>query len=316
MADIDVSVIIPIKNISTEIDNIIREVSEKNNNINLEFIITDIGSDNKGMIASLDTINKYNLHGCVVKCGSENIGSALNFGISKAIGKYVTFLFPRRLYTDCLSDYFADAKDKNAEFVFGSLPLDSTKDMVIFNDISPTEILEGIILNKIPCDIASVLISTKILKERGIYFSEKLKIGYSEDFIYKVLLNSNTIVKSDTIMVRNTKLEPEKVALDTESTNLCFDKVDAMISLRDSIPLSHKDYKKIHRLFTGEKIPSTIFSCIDTLLKDNYTYKAIKQALKQRNYDELLTTNKYTSNALKRKIYTWKLTPGLYKYDR
>ena len=49
------------------------------------------------------------------------------------------------------------------------------------------------------------------------------------------------------------------------------------------------------------------------LLREGMGYSAVKNAIRLKGYETLLVSGKTTDSQLKRKIFTWKLMPWMYK---
>lgn len=63
MPDVDVSVVIPVKNIDKHISAILKNIAEQAKDINFELIVVDMRSSDKTMLSSLKTIKMHSLRG-------------------------------------------------------------------------------------------------------------------------------------------------------------------------------------------------------------------------------------------------------------
>ena len=97
-----------------------RSVVRQTNGIETEFILVDMGSDDGTPLECVQLIKNERLHGFVVQNGDSDVAAALNTGIQKASGTYISFVFARRLYADFLRGFFETAERTGADFVFGS----------------------------------------------------------------------------------------------------------------------------------------------------------------------------------------------------
>jgi rhamnosyltransferase len=88
MSDIDISVVIPVKNGEKYLDSMLKSVFSQDVNFKFEVIIVDSGSKDK----TLDTIKKYPVILYQIKEEDFNHGLTRNFGISKASGRYVILM--------------------------------------------------------------------------------------------------------------------------------------------------------------------------------------------------------------------------------
>jgi len=88
MSDIDISVVIPVKNGERYIESVLKAVFSQKSGSNFEVIIIDSGSKDK----TLDIIKNYPISLYQVKEEDFNHGLTRNLGISKALGRYVILL--------------------------------------------------------------------------------------------------------------------------------------------------------------------------------------------------------------------------------
>ncbi|MCR5636456.1 MAG: glycosyltransferase [Clostridiales bacterium] len=313
MPDIDLSVIVPVKNVESCIDDIVSDIKCECAGLRFEIIITDLNSTDNSVGAAFDALENNSVSGTVIRCGSDVPGCALNSGIDRSRGKYITFVFPRKMYVNCISDYYKDIENKNAEFAFAPAPFDCKKGIILTDKSSFYDIFDGIMYGKASCDIASVMISSDFLKENGICFSETLTYGYSDDFITKMLIKCKNIAVSSAKPERKVYPGAPKSYYESITESMRLDRLEAAVDLIKSASGDDEKHIRIKKMLCGQKIPSLIFNCIDGLLSDNYTVSAIKSVLKSRNYDIYLRPGKLTSPKLKQRILLWRLAPFLYK---
>ena len=130
MANISLSVIIPSKNNKYHVSDIIKRIAAELPGEEVEFIVIDMNSSDDSVICALEEIKNNHLRGCVIQSGGGSISSALNTGIYKSDGKYITFVYPSRMYKNYIADYLKTADKTAAEFVFavpsgaGGLPVE------------------------------------------------------------------------------------------------------------------------------------------------------------------------------------------------
>ena len=313
MSDIDLSVIVPIKNVEANIESIISLIADKCCNMRFEIIITDLNSADDSVGAAFDAFDRLRIPGTVIHCGSDVPGCALNCGMDKANGKYVTFIFPRRLFVDCIDSYFCDIEKKKADLIFASAPFAREKSVVFTDNSSMSDIFDAVMYGKVKCDIASMMVSLSFLRHNNIHFSESLTHGYSDDFISKVLIKCSSAVVSTLSPERCAKYEAPKSTAERINESMRFERLDAAETLIKYATADVKDNKHKQKVLIEEKIPATVLACIDALLAERYTVNAIKNALKKNNHDSLLRVGRYTSPKTRRKIIMWRLTPHLYK---
>lgn len=314
MSDVDVSVVVPVRNIEKHIVPIMKEAVNQTQGLSAEFVLVDMRSSDKTMLSALKAIKRYGLRGFVAQNGSDSVTSALNTGIFKSTGKYVTFVFPRRIYTDVLEDYFSTAEENGADFVYGCAPGSNEKLIAALKSgaIKGPELITGLVKDIVNIDIGAVLISRDFLMKNHLKFDEKCKYGYAEEFIYRLLLKTDRNYQSHAVMKRDRSLEPPEAAQEPLGI-VCFDRVEALLRIKETIEFDYPEKKKLLDLFTYEVLPGAIFDSIDRLLREGLGYSAVKNTIKLKGFDDLLVSGKGTSTRLRKNMVTWRLVPWMYK---
>lgn len=313
MSSAAVSVIIPICDMEHEITEILRSAAEELSDLSTEFLIVDRGSSDRSVLAVLQLIKKLGLNGCVVQNGRGSLSSALNAGLYKASGKYVTFLLPHRLYRGVISGYWEMAQKTEADFIFGVVFLseDKTDSRARLKKYTGSELIMGIIRSSSVVDLGAVLLKRSFLREKQIRFSENCSFGYAEEFIFRALLYTDNIYRVPVLMLRNSVNEITGKSGRLVSS-YCFDRVEAMLRIQALIKVQKPEDRRLYDLFTGEKLPDSLLSCVDLLLKEGNGYNAVRGAIRVRKYEPLLKAGRATSVLLRRQLLTWKTIPWMY----
>ena len=312
MANIDLSIIIPSKNNKAKTAEIIRNISENVSDLELEFIITDMNSSDGSVLCALNEIKEKNLRGCVIQSGAGTVSSALNTGIYKSGGKYVTFLYPTRMYKNYLEDYVKAASEKSADFVFAVPENDRDEKPVVLESMSGCDVAVALIRGSIVMDFTAVLFDREFLLRNNIRFYEDCTFGYAEAFIYNALMYDPIIGHADIALERDFENGITKDGSAAVSNN-CFERLDAMIRVRDTIKRQHKNDVVLMSYFDHSKLPAVVMSCVDRLLSQGFSFNSIKKLLKTKNYDKYLEITGETPAELKKKILLWKTLPFAYK---
>lgn len=312
MAKADISVIIPSKNNGRKTVEIIDKLSSENENINIEFIVTDMNSTDGGVLWALNMIKQKGLSGYVIQSGGGTVSSALNTGIYKAGGKYITFVYPSRLYKNYISEYFSLAEEKGADFIFAAPETDEGNRILISDGVTGEDLVVSLIHSSITMDFTAVMFNREFLIDSGVRFYEDCRIGYAEAFIYNVLLRSPKVAFS--------KIKPERdyknEAIGDNASNVgnnCFERLEAMIKVFSVAREYHKDDKILLEALEFQKLPSVIMNCIDKLLSEGFRSSSIKKIMKNKDYDRYLDFSRYTKSDLRNKILLWKTVPWFYK---
>lgn len=319
MANVELSVIIPSKNNKTGAAGLIRRIAEDMKGIEVEFIIIDMNSTDNSVISALNEIKKNDLRGCVIQSGGGNITSALNTGIYRSEGKYLTFVFMSRLYKNYMSEYLKAAQKSEADFVFAvpSSDSDSTRHIAerlkstSSERLKGTDVVSELIRSRIYFDFTAVMFRRDYLLDNHIRFYEDCNYGYAEAFIYNALLSQPKIEYTDIKLERDYTTVPSK---DEAASNAsCYGRIEAMIKVYENCQLLHMENKALCELFEYRKLPSVVMSVVDLLKKEKFSYSAIKRSLRQKGYDRLLRTSRVTPKQLKQKIFVWKTFPFYYR---
>lgn len=316
MNDFDVSVIIPTRNVGAKISDIIEALAENTKHLKVEFLVIDMNSNDNSVINALRTIKSNGYRGIVLQNGSSSIGSALNSGVFKSTGKYVTFVFPKSLYSSFVADYYSEAEQQCADFVFGMDVQNQTLSDAVrlsLTSIGGTSLAIGLIKSIIPIKFSAVMFRRDFLINRHIKFSEEFEHGYSEEFIYRALLSEPKIAFAKSPIVRDVRNQAPKTDSKTsQQAATIFERVDAMLNILELIEIKYKQDDLIFKLFEYQKIPETIMFCVDSLLNSGFSVTSVKNAVKLKGYDVHLRFSSVTTPKLKRDIVLWKSLPKLY----
>lgn len=313
MVSTDISVIIPMRNLEQEIAGIVRSVAGQIADLQVEYIIVDMGSTDHGVLEALSVIKESKLRGYVVQNGNGTTGAAFNTGIYKAAGEYITFLFPRRLYRDFISGYYQDARKTDADIVFG-VPTGER----FFCGTGPAKICEGsevaqnLLHSSYGIDIGAVLLRRNFLLENRILFTEGCAYGYAEEFILRALLYTSRAVESPTLVIRDKIYQVRGSNTKTIGVQ-CFERIEALKRVYSVIQARHGKNHKLAACFLQEKMPDAVLSCIDSLLDEGTGYNAIRSMLRLKGYEKFLIAGKHSGHRLRKAIVTWKMIPWMYK---
>lgn len=314
MSDIALSLILPVRNVEQEIDTILQFLATQIASVSAELIIVDIGSTDSTVLASVQALHAADLRGCVMQNGDATIAAALNTGLGRVHGAYVSFLFARRLYSNFLNNYYQTALKANADLVFGCTTEDTLKraaKRLPGTGPKNTDFVRMLVKRELQIDISAMMIRTSFLTENHIQFAESCSYGYAEEFVLRCLLLCNIVTQSPLLLQRDTARE-----LHRGKTAPCgraiLQRVDAMLRILDVLHTSKCGTSNLIELFQEQRIPETIFSCIDILLQEGCSYNTVNMYLRHGGYDKMLITGKSTDASLKKKILLWHTFPWMY----
>ena len=313
MSDVDLSIIIPARKKKKKNASIIKMIADETRQLNVEFIVIDLNSTDGGVLDALNTIKTGNLKGSVIQCGNSTVSSALNTGIHKAQGKYITFVYPARLYKNYINEYIKVAEEKQAEFVF-AVPSSNEENHkeIIPEGILGTDIVVRLIRSSIYMDFTAVLFRRDFLVNNSILFYEECTLGYAEAFIYNCLLHNPLTAYID-MEIKRDYVNSLNNGSNAGTTNNCFERFDAMVKIFDHAKSLYKNDTVLLDAFEYQKLPAVLINCIDKLLDEGFNKTSIRKLLKNKGYEDYLKISSATSDELKKKIVSWKFMPWLYR---
>lgn len=314
----ELSVILPVRNIEGEITGILHSISSQAENLDVEYIIVDMGSTDQTVLESVQLIKELKLRGCVIQNGNSSVSAALNTGIQKSNGEYITFVFARRLYCNFIKGYLETAKKTGVDIIFGSISESDAKFAgrrtisKVIKKASGADYVKEIINGNVHIDISAIMIFHKFITQNRICFNMNCAYGYAEEFMFRCLLTAKTVIQSPTIIKRDNANELIRGKLE-KTGNHIFQHTDAILRITDIIKTNYPDYKELANIFTYEKLPLTVMRGVDIMLKEGNGYNAVRGYLKVSGYDKLLVTGKQTSKKLKHRILCWRVVPWMYQ---
>lgn len=316
----ELSIILPVRNLENEITGILRLLAGQTLHLDTELIVVDMGSGDQTILEAVQFIKDEKLRGFVIQNGSGNVSAALNTGLQKSTGEYVTFIFARRLYRDFIRGYLETMRRTGADLVFGSVGEAAAKQAErktlaagrVVRKEDGAYFVREIIRGNVRLDISAIMLRRKFLLERQICFQESCSNGYAEEFVFQCLLLAKNIIQSPTVLKRDRIFELKRGKASAIGRDI-FQHVEAMLRIQAIIETDCRHDAELSDLFTCEKIPLTVMHCVDIMLKEGNGYNAVRGYLKVAGYDRLLVTNRRTSRDLKRRVRYWKLIPWMYQ---
>jgi glycosyltransferase involved in cell wall biosynthesis len=318
MQSADLSIIIPVRNTEQEISGILRSVAAQSVGLESEFIVVDMGSSDQTVLEAVQLIKELKLKGFVIQNGDSTVSAALNTGIQKAGGNYITFIFARRLYRDFINGYYDTAARSSADFIFGSVTEDESHaaDRRLISKAVKQEsginYVKNLLKGCLHIDISAIFLRRSFLIEKQIRFLDACSHGYAEEFVLRCLLMADSIVQSPALLKRDTVFELKRGKQKPVGKNI-FQHTEAILRIMDIIKLNYREDTELIQLFEKEKLPLTIMNAVDILLKEGTAYNIIRGYLRVAGYDKLLQTGRLTDKTLKRRITVWQVMPWMYK---
>lgn len=318
MQTASLSILIPAKNIENEIPRLLSFAAVQAKELNAEFIIVDTGSSDKTVLQAVVCIKELGLHGFVIQNGDSNVPSALNTAVQKASGKYVTFLFARRLYNGFLSQYLETAERIGADIVFGCFTKDEIRTAELRALSSAVRRPNGAYLvrelfgRRMKIDIAAVLVRRSFLQSAQIDFDESCAFGYAEEFLLNCLLRAETAAQAPILLQRDEERELKRGKNGKVGFSV-FGRVEALLQVRKTVQSLPKASGDLLRALDKNIIPHCVMDSVDIVLREGMNHRAVKIFLDSSGYDRLLTTDRRSNSELKQRIFVWQVAPWLYR---
>ncbi len=328
MQQAELSIVVPVKNVEKTIGGVLRSVASQIVGIDAEVIVVDMGSQDRTVLEGYQILKELGLRGGVVRNGDNDPGSALNTGLQRANGTFVTFLFLHRLYRDFLNGYLQTAR-QGADVVFGcdnAIGVRAAERRVISTAVknnTGADFAYEVIRGNLTVDPAALMARQEFLDQHHIQFREGTQYGMEEEFVFRCLLTGDTVLQAPTIPEKDDvfggrywggALDSNETASISVPGKEIFESVDAMIRIYDFIQLQHRQKDELLMLFRYQKFPESIMRCVDELLRQGMDYRFIKGCIKRGGYQQLLETDgKVTEAELKRRVGIWKRLPWFYQ---
>lgn len=318
MQGTEISIILPVRNLENEISGILHWASAQVPDREAELIVVDMGSTDRTVLEAVQRIKELKLRGFVIQNGETTVASALNTGMQKAGGEFVTFLFARRLYRNFIPGYIDAALRSAADFVFGC----STEEEVraaerclVSSAVCKEQgssLVSNLISGTLRMDISAILIRRKLLTEKQLYFFDSCSYGYSEEFVYRCLLSADSAVQAPVLLRREQAFEMKRAKQQPVGKNI-FQYADAMLRIVDFIRTGPKEEKELLALFEQQKLPFTVMHGVDVMLREGVGYNAVRGYLRVNGYDKFLKSGRKTEKALWRRLAVWQMIPWMYR---
>lgn len=317
MQTTELSLILPVKNIETEIVDVLRFVQKQTAGLSLELIVVDMGSSDRTVLQAVRQMKEAGVRGFVIQNGNSTASAALNTGVQKADGDYITFVFARRLYENFIPAFLETAKRTRADFVFGCAGKEEAKaaerrslSSAILHH-GGIQYLKSWILKGSGIDISAVLIRRGFLIDRQIEFEDSCRYGYSEEFVARCLLLSDAVVQAPVVLKRNENCELKRGKQRLAGTEI-FQRVEAVLRFADTVRANCPDETELLRLVERVRVPQAVMNAVDVLLREGNDARAVRNDLQVYGYNHLLTVDRRMDPKLRRSILMWRFSPKLY----
>ncbi len=157
-----------------------------------------------------------------------------------------------------------------------------------------------------------MLVRRQFLLDREISFSDSCVYGYAEEFVFCCLFCADSVVQAPVLLTREPACELKR-GKQAPAGRAIFQRVEAMLRVLDVAKAQYGGERELLRLLEKEKIPRTVMDSVDVLLREGSSSRAVRACLRISGYSRLLTVDRWTDPALRRRVLLWKTAPDFYR---
>lgn len=187
---VDLSIIVPIYNLESFLEQCLGSLVRQNTKYNYEVICVNDGSQDQSQIILERFQNKYPSIIRIFQNENEGVSIARNFGISKSIGKYITFVdgddwVKETMVEDCLTAIYES--DLDLLITDGIHVFDNKTEVV-------KEEVEAFVFNT-ENHVCGKVFKKSILEKYELLFPKGVKVGEDFTFTFSYLMLINSYLK-------------------------------------------------------------------------------------------------------------------------
>ena len=288
---IDISIIVPIYNSEKYVRRCINSILNQSKK-NIEIILVDDGSkDNSYDICKEFKEGNDNI--ILIQKENGGVASARNEGLKVARGKYIAFVDSDDYIEENMFSIMYDAIENDADLVFNSITTISSDNIALSTDIINLnsqygkEVLLYFFQTGIFVTCVCGLFKFSIINENKLRFSNHIKYGEDQEFLYKYILHCNKVISIPKAIYYYFRHEESAMSQCSYSQ---FQSVDAMKSFLDyskSI-VSKAYYEKLYLAIYNNRLIHSIYHTVILLLINKEKVSEIKRFLNDNKYSNIL----------------------------
>lgn len=276
-----ISIIVPIYNAEQYLKECIDSILIQSHRDFELLLINDGSNDNSPQICEEYTRKDDRIK--VLNQENAGVSAARNKGLSKAKGKYLAFVdaddYLEPTYLECL---YNNTIDRELDFAYcGYRQFSQDKEKLLMPKAIKSPNINAtleLVKENITLPLWVCLIKSSIVKNNKILFSTGCKYGEDQEFIMKVLANSNSISSI------NEYLYNYRESLGSAMAKRSLDHLDfpeAMIRVNDYLKYCNNNFKEPN-CFTLTKIPESILFAIYVMTEAGVSRREIFGELNRR----------------------------------
>lgn len=276
--------------------------------LSIEYIFVDRGSEDRTLFEVIQKLKESGVKAVTVQNGFGSAASALNTGLYRAGGDYISFVSPRN-YGAQVIDLLQEAIQMEDEYdLILPVPCERQGSVQAATGQKALEKLTG--FNCIP-EFGSVLFSKKLLKEKNIRLTDVQQMsGLGLELIIKAMAHAGRVLMVP-MDFRIISFRPEIVIPDKMEFS-CFMRVDSVLRAVEAIRSIPGIRPAIVSALLHDYIPQKLWECIEELMASGRGYNAILGYIRTQGYARFMQRRSINDREVWKKFFLWKNMSWLY----
>lgn len=307
MDNIDVSVIVPVYNLSQYIGQTLNSIIDQDFD-NYEIIVVDDGSTDDSLDIAHKTLESTDIPHKIIHQRNGGVSVARNSGIEVSRGEYIVFVDG----DDCiLKNHLSSLYNGKTDFSLIQLVKKEgdklsghhtySRDLISCDDFIKMELRM-----EIPFNFCQLMYKSSIIKDNDVRFKPEIVYGEDADFALRALSYGDEIAISNEATY--IYIQHSASAINTSKLQR-FDFIPVLEDLADFYRENNKD--ELADLVITSRIPKAIFGNMNFFFYNSYDYDDVIG--KMKDLDLFSKLSKYQGDAkFKFKIKLFLLNPKLY----
>ena len=313
-----ISVIIPLYNCERYIEECIESISNQSLVDQIEVIIIDDGSTDDSFKTASNYLKKYNIQGMILKQQNRGVSAARNAGIESAKGEFITFVdADDTVISDCMELLYDLAMERRSDMVYGGVREVNAelKEVKKYNknyfEGSGIETAIEFLKRDIWIRLGAFIISTDLINDKNIRFSEGCKYGEDQEFILKCIVHCNsvgTVAKTIYNYRQYDSSAMRKVSLEQ------FDFIEAMKRVSNYLNEQFPNELEM-QIKMKEYILFSYMLAIKVLASLDIGYPTLKQYIEEKKYNNMFKSKNIKSKSMSKlfmKLFLWETNSYLF----
>ena len=307
MDNIDVSVIVPVYNLSQYIGQTLNSIINQDFD-SYEIIVIDDGSTDDSLDIAYETLSSTDIPHKIIHQRNSGVSVARNNGIEVSRGKYLVFVDG----DDCISkNHLSELYNGKTDFSLIQLVKkdgDKLSEPYVYSQksISCRDFIKMELKMEIPFNFCQLMYKSSLIKDNNIQFKPNIVYGEDADFALRALSYGDEIAISN---------EPTYIYIQHSQSTINTSKLQRFdfIQILEDLAEFYRNngYEDLADLVITSRIPKAIFGNMNFFFYNSYNYDDVINRMKE--LDLFSKLSKYEGDSkFKLKIKLFLLNPKLY----